>query len=269
MKIILGMGSKKNLKIFCNYFDNIKYLSEYITLNLSPESVYIQGMSMDHCCIYELTLKAEWFEFYNVLEQDVKTISFKTSTFSKILDTRQKNQFLILENSVNNSSYLNIILKNKPNDLKEDEYPKEFEITLLSIEQDILTIPETEYSVEFVISSKMLKNINDELMQFGETLQIYCDEENIKMITKGDEGSMTLNLFNNDIDYISEYMIEEELKLDIEFNNKHFATFCKFMKLSDNINLSFNKDFPLKMEYIFDNENIKCNFMLAPKIKED
>ena len=125
MKVILGIGNKRKLSTFCQFIENIKNITEFITFNFEENRLYSQGMSGDHCSIFELEIKADWFECYKKDKSDVSVITFRTATMAKILDTRHKSQFLVLDYS-GNPEKLSVILKNKPKDENCEDYPKEF-----------------------------------------------------------------------------------------------------------------------------------------------
>ena len=100
-------------------------------------------------------------------------------------------------------------------------------------------------------------------------LKIYCDEENIKFMASGSDGSISINLFSDNIEYISEYAIEEDLKLSLKYCNKYINCFCKFIKCSQQICMQFIDNYPLKFEYLFEDPLISMVFYLAPKINDD
>ena len=123
MKLILGMGNKRNLATFCQFVENIRNICDFITFHFEDSRLYSQGMSEDHCSIFELAISSEWFEFYEKKESDTQTLTLRTSTLAKVLDTRQKSQFLVITYE-GNPNKIGIILKNKPKDEITNEYPK-------------------------------------------------------------------------------------------------------------------------------------------------
>ena len=56
--------SRDKLTKFCEILSNIKHLAEFVTLTFSDEGIYSQGMTMDHCAIYELSINEHWFDDY-------------------------------------------------------------------------------------------------------------------------------------------------------------------------------------------------------------
>lgn len=268
MKFVIGMGDKRKLAIFCQFVENIKNICEFITFHFNESDIYSQGMSGDHCSIFEITINSEWFELYQKDENDANIITLRTSTLAKILDTRQKSQFLVVEYK-GEPNKLNIKLKNKPKDQVKDEYPKEFELPLINIDHELMNVPDKEYSVEFNICSTKFRNIIEQLLLFDSVISINCDEETIRFQSNGEDGALTVNLFDEKNKYIDEFLIEEEYNFKSDFDAKHLYNFCKFSKLAKNISLGFTNDYPMRMSYLMDDENIKLIFLLAPRIKED
>lgn len=267
MRLILGMGNKRNLTTFCQFVENIKSISEFITFHFEKDRLYSQGMSGDHCSIFEVSISSEWFEFYNKKDDEATVITVRTATLAKILDTRQKSQFLVIGYE-GNPNKLNIILRNKPKDEIKDEYPKEFELPIINLDQEVMNIPDTEYSVDFNIKSSNIRNIIEQLMLFDNVIGIKCDEETIEFKSDGEDGSLTINLFDEDNKYVEEFAIEEDYKFNDEFHASHFHNFCKFNKIAKKVCLSFTKNFPMCFEYIFDDENDSKSQSVIPSVNE-
>ena len=269
MKIILGMGNKRNLATFSHFVENIKNICEYITLHFEDNRLYSQGMSEDHCSIFELAISSEWFEFYEKKETDIKMITVRTAILSKILDTRQKSQFLVIEYDGNPNTVC-ITLKNKPKDEITNEYPKDFEIPLISVDQELLTIPDTEYSVDFNIDSNNIRNIIEQLMLFDDVISIKCDEDTIEFSSNGEDGSLKIDLFDEEDKYVNEFALEEDYTFKSDFNAKHLYSFCKFSKLAKVVSLGFTNNYPLCFKYNIDTDDMfKLKLMLAPRIDEE
>lgn len=265
MKLLLS-GAKLNQ--FCEIVSNIKNLCEFITFQPSEERLYSQGMSGDHCAIYELDIGNEWFDDYELDKNDSNSFSVSTEMLAKIIHTRQPNQYMVIEYNGKSDMLTIRFANNKVESKSKVNFPKEFSLSMIDVDYKNLTIPDVVYSVDFGIDSKTLNVMNDQLSMFDETLQLHCDEDNIYFKTKGIEGEMKVTLFSDSCENITEYSIEEDLTLFLEFSNKHFSTFCKFLKVSDNIKLSFSDKYPMLFDYVFEDEDISLVFYLAPKISD-
>jgi len=267
MKLLL---TGDHLQKFCDIIGNFKYISESITFWFSDDGIHSQGMSSDHCSLYELTVNNEWFdEFEWENGKDMDKVSVATSILSKVIQTRQPSQYMVIEYDGKPDSITIKLASNTANS-KNKEFPKEFSIPLIDIDVEKLNIPsDTEYSAEFGIGSKSLQVTNEQLSMFDETITVHCEEEEIYLQSKGIEGELKVTLFSSNCEHITEFAIEDSLRLTLDFSIKHFNTFCRFIKVSENVELSFKDGFPMKFEYIMDKEvsdKLELAFYLAPKI---
>ena len=260
--------SRDKLTKFCEILSNIKYLAEFVTLTFSNEGVYSQGMTMDHCAIYELFINEHWFDDYEFDEADAPQISICTNILSKILATRQPSQHLVITYD-GKPNKVTIKFASLKKDGKNQEFPKEFIVPLMDVDNETLSIPEVEYSAEFGIGSKSLMVTNDQLSLFDETLTMKCSEDEIIMRAMGNDGELSVTLFSDTCEHINEYEVDEGLQLSLDFSIKHFQTFCRFLKVSEQIELAFKVDYPMKFNYATETDDLKLVFYLAPKIKDD
>ncbi len=270
MKLILGQGdnAEKTL-VLCEVLSNLKCLSEFVTLRFEPERLYIQVLSTDHCSIFDMSLPKEWFDSYELDPDDARYLTLSTEISHKIIHTRQSSQYVEMSYT-GNPDKLSISFKNEKANKKADQFPKEFEMPLMDVDNDLLDVPEVDYSVEFGIKTKVFQVINDQLALFSDVMNVYCDEENICFTANGNDGVMKVNLFDDDVDYVTEFSIEEELKLSLDYSSKHFSHFCQFSKLSKNLNLGFSAEFPMQFAFDFpDQENMFVRMYLAPRMEED
>jgi proliferating cell nuclear antigen PCNA len=250
---------------------------------MSEEGLYSQGMTLDHCSIYELKINSDWFDDYE-WEKGVDAPEFSLSTeyLSKVLQTRQPSQHLTIEYT-GNSDNVTLRFASQKKDNTNKEFPKEFTLSMIEIDTEKLIIPKMEYAAEFGIGSKALQVTNDQLSLFNENLTIHCSEDEIYLRSQGTEGELKVTLFDDTCEHITEFSIEEDLSLTLDFSIKHFNTFCRFLKVSDYVSLSFKEGVPMKFEYIMfqsdneetekekekekqDNSDLSLIFYLAPKI---
>lgn len=258
----------KYIGAFCDVLSNTKYLSEFITLRFSEEGIYSQGMTLDHCSIYEFKMNEDWFDEYEWDSEDSPTITISTDILAKILATRQPSQYMVLQ-YIGKPDKITIKFTSTRTKSKKHEFPKEFLVPLMDVDEQTLSIPDIEYSADFSIGSKALMTTNEQLSLFNETLSIHCSEEVVEMKANGNDGELTVTLFNDKCEYVTEYAIEEDLDLKLDFSIKHFQTFCRFLKVADNVTLSFKNDYPMKFEYVTDSDLFKLVFYLAPKINDE
>lgn len=243
----LSIHSKILAKRFTNVFSNLCKLTDTAVLHFGKDGLYAQGMDGSHVSLYEVKFDKSWFSTYSMTDEDAGQISVNLECFSRLLATRGDNQLIYMEYDGGSPSTLTIIFRSM---IKESgDFPREYEMTLMDIDVETMEIPNDEQSVQFYIDSKMFASLIKQLAAIDETVSIVCNEEEILFRSKGIEGSMKVNLFDSNRDYVEEFMIDENYKLTISFALRYFHHFCAFEKVAPRVRLSFTNDFPVEVFY--------------------
>ena len=283
MKLIIGMGSKKKAGKFSYLMTNIKLFTDVLTLQFTKEKIFAQGMGFDHVSLFEFQFMKEWFEFYEFNENDCKTISISTSILQKLFQMIQPNQHIVISYN-GHPDKIDVQFKNMKK--SNVEIPKNFEIQLMDVDQEQMSIPQVDYEAEFIILTKVLETMCNQLSVFDESINLICSEEIIDFSASGIEGKLAFSLFNDKVECIEQYTIDENTTLKLEFSNNHFQNFCKFSKLSDEVKLCYCEKYPMQMLYNLEDKNKDdtnesyfefsnleeqsyLRFCLAPKISDD
>ena len=239
-------------KIACEKFtsiiSNMQRFCENIILFFHKDHFYVQCMDFTQVVLFEVRLDSDFFHEYNMEEGDSSNIGIKSTTIQKIFNTRKGEQDITLYYK-GNPDKMSISFENINNESMD--IPKYFELPLIEIDTPLLSIPDKEYPVDFSISTKIFSGIVNDLLLFGENIKVICDEEKIIMQSCDYEGSILVKLFDDSesIEKISDYAIEQDFSLDLDFSNKYFTQFCAFSKLSDSINLYYSNDMPMQLKY--------------------
>lgn len=256
----ISIQNPHRCEIFTTLFQHMKLFSEHININFHEDRVFIQGMDNSHVSVYEINLPSDWFETYT-LERAV-TIGINTNTLFKVLHTREKTHDLRLKLEAIADDKLEIALHSESKDVMDLNYV----IPLIDIDSEMLSIPDMEYQAELSFPSTTFSTLIDQMKLFGETFNICCSEEAIKMSAESQEtGKMFVNV---PIDDLNSYAIEEEKLLDLSYSLNHMKHICLYSKISKEINIDLKEDFPIRFTYILDDERAKAVFYLAPKIDD-
>ena len=85
----------KQNKEFIGLFKNYKHISEYISIYVYTNKIYLQNMDSNQICLCDLTILSDWFEDYNGDNDFIFHI--KSEHFSKILATHEEGQQINLK----------------------------------------------------------------------------------------------------------------------------------------------------------------------------
>jgi hypothetical protein len=144
----------------------------------------------------------------------------------------------------------------------QPDYNKYFEIVLIDIEHELIKIPVLEYDAEMTICPKIWNELLTQLSLFGDRIKIKCNEEIIELKCIGDQGEMKIDI---PIDNIQEYSINEGEEMEMLFYLHLLSKLTLTTKLTNSVSISFKKEYPLQIKYMFDN-NILVFYVLGTNV---
>jgi proliferating cell nuclear antigen len=151
----------------------------------------------------------------------------------------------------------------------ESEKISDFNLNLLTIDSEQLSIPETEYSSIVTMSSAEFTRICREMSQISETVTIETSKESIKFSVNGEIGGGSVTIKGNESDKKEEQTtLEVDEPVSLSFALRYLNLFNKASNLSNQVVLSMSTDTPLVVEYRIPDLG-SLRFYLAPKITED
>lgn len=269
------------IDIFTTIFQNLMVFSDFVNLQIDINGFHIQGMDNSHVSIYELSIPAAWFNNF-IVPKTAIILGINTVIFSKILSSREKTQEIkFLYDSDKNNDRLTIFMGefinnntttttsptiNAIQSNTSAAFDRSFEMPLVDIETDIISIPKFEYEAEMTICAAKLAAVVQQLKMFNDTMTIICNEEKILMNSSDNSSAfMTVEI---KIDEVSEYSIDEGQEVKLSYSLSYMSNICKFHKIAKEVQLCLTRDYPIKMTYDI-GDGAQMKFYLAPKIGEE
>ena len=259
-------------KIKFGQFSNVfRYLPvfnmELVNINVSSKGIYIQGMDSSQVCLFELKLKEDWFDSFKTDKSYV--LGIHSRTFYKVIQCLEDNE-QVMKMNFNDDDYLNVALENKNGENKINKY---FELPLVDIDMEMLDIPETDYSVDMEIRSQSISNYIEQLLIFDETFTLSCSNETIKMKSKSESGSLSIEMSEENI---LMYAVEDGMKnIEMCFALNYVKNMCAFSKITKSVIISLSNDTPMRFHQslddseIFEESESYIRVYLAPKLDDD
>ena len=182
---------KEKVKQFALIFRHAKLLCENVNLYLNEQGLYIQGMTGCHTSLFELKLSNKWFKEFDCEKE--KIIGVNCELLFKCIDCLQDNQKIIVYQKKDR-----LCLQFVSQDNKYRTLEKNFEMPLITIDEDQMEIPDAEYSADILIKSSKFAELINDLSIFGESIIMNCVEKGedslLKLTGSGlSTGSMIAN----------------------------------------------------------------------------
>jgi proliferating cell nuclear antigen len=257
--MLLTIENKTKQETFVALFQLLKNWSSHINMLFEKDRLYIQCMDKSHICLADIEIKDLWFTKYECIKNT--KISVDSTNFAIIINYASKHnilEFRFDDDSDCDKLYINF-LNGKENKNSFDHF---FELNLIEIDDENLSIPAVEYDVDFSIESKKFVEVLSELNTFGTNLNIKCNENVLELNACSETSKLKVNI---PIDDLNEFAIEEEGQLDISFSLNHICKMCTSIKLSSTLDVSLSSEFPMLLKYNLGDES-KVVFYVAPKV---
>jgi proliferating cell nuclear antigen len=244
-------------------FQYIKLFTDNVNIAIKKDKFEIQTMDSSHISILELSIPSSWFEVFTISQPVV--IGVHSSILFKILSTREKYQTIEFKYDIGDTDKLFIQFKNDENIKLDKVFDKNFEIPLVDLDYEALSVPEIDYQAEFTLPSGHFTALINQLKIFGDSLEINCTEEQIMLFSHSTTfGKMSVDI---KIDDLNSFSIVEGETLRIAYSLNHIYNMVQFYKLAPNVEISIKTDYPLKLVYpISGSPDAKLVMYLAPQI---
>jgi len=217
-------------------------------------------MDKSHVCLFDVVLVSEWFHEYDVTQS--VTISFDSSIFFTIINSKQDSNDIIIKNNPDDTD--NLFVELISTEHSKGDFNKYFKIPLVDYDYEMMGIPPTDYDAEFSIYSKKICEIVSQMMVFGADIQINCSEEKIDLVTNGVTGEMLVNI---PIEDLTQYSIVEGQEINLSYSLSYIHKMCLTNKLSNEIDFFISENSPMKLKYdLLDNSYFE--FYIAPKVTD-
>jgi proliferating cell nuclear antigen PCNA len=250
MKLTLS-NSKKVYK-FTNLFNNLKNISREVVLTFTKEGLHTQGLDSAHVCLFDIRIKAEWFDTYELEDDEVRDVGLLCELIFKLFSCIREGQDLEL---ILTDEKPDVLMVNFINNTNMD---KSFEIRLFDIDKDPLELPFEDPDLELIMDTKEFKSLINEMSLFSDYVDFICDsdEDYLLLTGVGDmTGKMSVKIKDGNVEYFG---ILEDTKLNVRFDTKYLLNIANFEKIASQLHISCSSEKPIILNYILD-ENIKSD----------
>ena len=220
------------------------------TIVFKPDYMELVALNSNNVVMVIFRLLSTNFEKYDIKEE--MQISLSLEHLSNVLK------------SCDEKAKLTLVLEEGANKIKivsEGKNKKEFELVLIDFTDDNLQkVPTLNFPVKIVASSAAFTSAINDLGFLEEGVGLKISKG--KFIMEGKTNSMAGKIdFETDIDVSVE-------KADAEYTSRYsmdyLKKFIKAEKIVNTVEMSFNTDYPLKIEYkVVD--RLLLGFILAPR----
>lgn len=239
------------------YFkESIAIISDLVTeakFKVNKNGLELVAMDAANVAMVIFKMFSSCFTAYEVKEEEEWAINL--NNLKQILRRTKGDDVLTLETT--EDSRLKIILKSNTT--------RSFTIPTLEMESKEQKVPELSFPFTVEMDSSVLVDSIEDVSVVAESVTFLGEKGQLSVKAEGDLSKAFIEIKQDDNTII-------KTDIDDKFKAKYSLEYLKKMvagsKLSDRVNLRFNTDYPLKIEYkIID--RLALSFILAPRVDND
>lgn len=245
--------------IFKKIIDSMKELCTECNFECGPTGIECQSMDSSHVSLVSLSLMAEGFAEYNCEEELV--LGLQLTSLAKVLKCSGSKDSLTIHAA--DTEVVKFTFENQNQNTCSD-----FTLKLMSVEEEHLAIPETEYKCVVTMSSSEFAKICRDLATIGESVTISATKAGVNFSVTGDIGTAEMLKRQNDTADENAVQIDMEEPITQQFALRYLNNFAKSAVLSPKVTLSMSEEVPLQVEFQMEDLGY-VRYFLAPKIEDD
>jgi len=253
----------KQAQILKKILDSIKDLVNVANFDCSSNGISLQAMDSAHVALVSLLLRNDGFEQFRA--DRTLALGIDLGSMTKILKCAGNDDVVTIK-SDDDADTITFTFESKGKDKVSD-----FELKLMTIEAEVLGIPDTEYSAVVQMPAGEFQRITRDLQVLGDTVIISAGKDGVRFSVNGELGNGNILIRPSDSADTKEgeeTTIEAKEPVSLTFALRYLNFFTKATALSDSVRLSMSKDVPLVVEYRIEDMGY-VRYYLAPKIDDE
>jgi proliferating cell nuclear antigen len=235
--------------------DSIGIISELVNeakFKITPDAMELVAMDPANVAMVIFKLLSSCFTEYDV-KQDTE-LSLDLGNLKQILRRAGANDMLSLEIVENR---LKLQLKGKST--------RTFSLPLIDTEDKEQKVPDLNFPANVKTNTSIFNNAIEDVDIVAESVTFEADKTTFTVNGESDLSNANVMIPADEDTIIA---LEGEEKVKAKYSVEYLKKIMDASKLTDNVTIQFNKDYPLKLDYIVV-DKLQLSFILAPRVEND
>jgi len=233
--------------------ESIAIISELVTegrFKINKDSIELIAMDPANVAMVIFKLLSSSFSEYEV-DKDIE-ISINLSNLKSILRRTKPTDIITLEMEGNR---LKIQIKGIST--------RSFLLPLIDIEEKQQKIPELNFPVDIKTSSEILNDAIEDVDVVSDSVSFEINKNRFIISAEGDLSQAKIEMKEG-----QETKIKAKDNVKARYSIEYLKKMIGGSKLADNVEIYFNKDYPLRLDYKT-LDKIQLSFILAPRVENE
>jgi proliferating cell nuclear antigen len=241
------------VKVFKHVIDSVKDIVTDASFKFTHDGMSMQAMDSSHVSLCKINLAKMFFERFEFIGP--VSIGLNLQTIAKVLKCSNNDDSVKLKSSSEDLLTLEFQSKSHDKTMK-------FDVKLMDIDDEELSVPEKDYDFDIEMSSSEFCRIIRNLSNLGDICTIQISKNSLDFSVDGEIGEATIKVNNIQVKNAK----ETELKLT--FAMRYLKLFTNASSLCNKVKLGMSSESPLMIQFELEENIGKIMYYLAPKMDE-
>ena len=236
--------------------ESISIISDLVNearFKVNPNAIELVAMDPANVAMVVFKLLSSSFIEYDV-EKDME-IAINLSNLKQVLRRASPKDMLTLE--LDEDNRLKVTFKSNTTRI--------FNLPIIELEEKDQKVPDLKFPITIRTSSAILNEAIADADVVGESVSFIAEPKKFTLLAEGDLNQAKIEIKEDETTKIS---TTNDEKIKAKYSIEYLKKMINGSKLSDEVSIQFNKDYPLKIEYK-SVDKVMLSFILAPRVEND
>ena len=236
--------------------ESISIISDLVNearFKVTPNAIELVAMDPANVAMVVFKLLSSCFTEYDV-KKDTE-IAINLSNLKQVLRRASPKDMLTLELDADNR--LKVELRGTTN--------RTFNLPIIELEEKEQKVPDLKFPVTINTSSSILNEAIADVDVVGESVAFIAEPKKFILHAEGDLNQAKIEIKEDDVTKVS---TNSDEKIKAKYSIEYLKKMINGSKISDDVVIQFNKDYPLKLDYKTV-DKVMLSFILAPRVEND
>ncbi len=236
--------------------ESIFIISELVTearFKISKESIELIAMDPANVAMVIFKLLSSCFTEYDVSKET--EIAINLNNLKQILRRVGPNDMVTLEVTTDNKLQIQI----------KGGSTRTFSLPLIDVEDKEQKIPDLNFGVTVNTHCSILNDAIEDAGIVADSVTFLAEQSKFTIQAEGDLNKAKIDINSGEETKIT---VDSNDKIKAKYSIEYLKKIISGSKLTDNVDIFFNNDYPLKISYgVVD--RVQMSFILAPRVEND
>ena len=236
--------------------ESISIISDLVNearFKVTQDAIELVAMDPANVAMVIFKLLSSCFTEYDV-KKDTE-IAINLGNLKQVLRRASPKDMLTIELDADNR--LKITLKSN--------ITRTFNLPIIEFEEKEQKVPDLKFPVTIKTSSSILNEAIADVDIVGESVAFIAEPSKFTLQAEGDLNQARIEIKEDESTKVN---TNSDEKIKAKYSIEYLKKMINGSKLSDEVTIQFNKDYPLKLEYKTV-DKVMLSFILAPRVEND